>query len=124
LSANIVPSRWGKDHWSTFAYAAYRAYNYKGVLNFEQMRRDGDAYPTRLKDGEVKGHNDYDCLWDMERYGFIENHGSGLNPVIKLTEKGLEAYRQLMAYKQNGGNYQDFEFKEPDVVISHDSTVG
>lgn len=111
----IPISEWGKDHWSTFAYAACRVIDYQGQLNPLQMRDKhgrGAAYPTFLKAGKEQGHDDYDCLIDLEREGFLVNTGTGLHPVVRLTEKGLEAWRQMTAHKQNGGNFGEFVFSQ------------
>lgn len=70
--AEPVPMiRWGKDHWTTFAYVETRWVDYQGTLSHDQMRcdrhrhpafysakrrvtafgtdADGARYPTRLK---------------------------------------------------------------------------
>jgi hypothetical protein len=94
--------RWGKDHWSTFAYVETRWVDHRGMLSHDQMRcdqarhpafyaakrhvyanADGSRYPTRLKtettgdDGlwgsvNLPGHDDYDCLDDLIAAGLIE----------------------------------------------------
>jgi hypothetical protein len=102
-TAEPVPmARWGKDHWTTFAYVETRWVDYGGMLNHDQMRcdrkrhpaffaarprafgadNDGAKYETRLKteqpvDGRwgfvaLFGHDDYDCLADAIREGLIE----------------------------------------------------
>jgi len=71
-SATPVPmSRWGKDHWTTFAYIETRWVDHRGMLDHDRMRcdrhrhpafysakrrtiafgtdADGARYPTRLK---------------------------------------------------------------------------
>jgi hypothetical protein len=71
-SAEPVPmARWGKDHWTTFAYVESRWVDHRGMLDHDQMRCDrlrhpvfyvakrrataagsdvdGARYPTRLK---------------------------------------------------------------------------
>lgn len=85
----IVPmERWGKDHWSTFAYIETCCVDNHGKLSCARMRPDANRhplfvthaqiklptqeYPTRLNDGELKNHDDWDCLWDMVRLGLIE----------------------------------------------------
>jgi len=81
----------GKDHWTTFAYAETVCVDHDGVLEPLRMRcnwrrhrpfaptesprspGDGAKYPTRLKEGiELKGHDDWDCLQDLENAGLIE----------------------------------------------------
>lgn len=71
IDPNAVPiAKWGKDHWSTFAYIETRCVDNEGVPNREHMRCDpkthpgltnsanlslpGPASPTRLKGYFVK----------------------------------------------------------------------
>ena len=80
--------QWGKDHWSTFAYAESRCVDHRGVLANHHMRThvrrhplfvargvkspgDGSQYPTRYKGGELADHDDWDCLNDMVEAGLI-----------------------------------------------------
>lgn len=86
----ISPSRFGADHWSTFAYVETRIVDYKGALNHEHMRchtdrhpvmmfakgpglgaADGSAYPTRLRGEEIRDHDDYDCIDDLIAAGLL-----------------------------------------------------
>jgi hypothetical protein len=90
----IPMSRWGKDHWSTFAYVETRTVDYGGTVDADHMRTDerihlkfawmkrvgmargtaggGGQYPTRLKDGEVSPHDDWSCIEDMMNEGLID----------------------------------------------------
>lgn len=117
---------WSKDHWSTFAYLETRAVDHGGGINFSHMRCDiarhpgyahsgcsrefgGGPYPTRLKNGfEMKDHDDWDCLEDLAAAGLIENKGTGMNPVVKLTEKGREIANKLRVWKEKGGQFSGF----------------
>lgn len=38
-------SRWGRDHWSTFAYVETRWVDHHGMLDHDQMRCDSDLHP-------------------------------------------------------------------------------
>jgi hypothetical protein len=49
-------ARWGKDHWSTFAYAETRVVDHGGVINFDHMRIDHALHPGMLYAGEVKAY--------------------------------------------------------------------
>jgi hypothetical protein len=73
-TAEPVPMRrWGKDHWTTFAYVETRWVDHRGMLDHDRMRCDrrhsafyaakrrttafgsdvdGARYPTRLKSGQ------------------------------------------------------------------------
>jgi hypothetical protein len=128
---SISISRFGKDHWSTFAYIETRIVDYKGVPNPNHLRIDtgrhpgirGDGwgspkssaeYPTRLRiqeDGQlekVPNHDDIDCLEDLEEAGLLRNIGSGINMLFQLTDLGSQVASQLRAFKGKGGNFCDF----------------
>lgn len=46
-------------------------------------------YGTRYDDGRVDGDSDdYDCLWQLEEWGFVRCGGTGFHPVVALTDKG------------------------------------
>ncbi len=95
----IERSRWGKDHWTTFAYLCQCVIDHGGILDADKMRTDRDIhpveysakrhqsmliegarYPTRLNDGEsIVGHDDWSCVKDFIEDGlvtriFLENH--------------------------------------------------
>lgn len=125
--ARYIPMRlWGKDHWSTLAYIETICVDYKGTIDFRRMRIhedrhpeyavnynrfriSGKSYPTRLKNGALrKSHDDWDCVEDMAREGLIEIEGTGINPLLKLTEKGIEIAHRLREFKIKGGNFTDF----------------
>ena len=118
----------GKDHWSTFAFLEHVAVNKDGIIGMdgrERMRCDPDIhpgltnsanrfsstkYPTRLKDGsEIKAHDDWSCFEDLEEAGLVEWKGTGINPVVVFTERGLKVAGKIRAHIQRGGNYNDFE---------------
>jgi hypothetical protein len=118
----IPMEEFGKDHWSTFAYVETL------VVENEQPRRERmrcdadrhpqfahgefkDKFPTRTKKGEVKNHDDWDCLDDCELVGLIENTGTNLHRVYKLTTLGWTAASQLRQHKANGGNFHSFMLK-------------
>lgn len=130
MSAPIPLQRWGKDHWSTFAFVAHWCAEY-GSQGFavasprhrRQMRVDADIhpglahsleiagarrYPTRLNDGtEVERHDDYSCVEDMEAEGLVEWGGTGLNPVLRMTARGLTAAGVVATHKTEGGQFGD-----------------
>ena len=74
---SVIPiENWGKDHWSTFAYAETLAVDNNGIIIPEVLKmrtnikthffmrnpNDGSMYPTMLKNGNVsRGHDDWDC---------------------------------------------------------------
>src|SRR5271156_4013787 len=119
----IPMEEFGKDHWSTFAYIETLVVDGIGEPRRERMRCDADrhpffahaqfkdTFPTRTKKGEVKNHDDWDCLDDCEVVGLIENKGTGLDRVYKLTALGWKIASQLRQHKANGGNFHGFEPK-------------
>lgn len=123
----ITMDRFGKDHWSTFAYVETRIVDYKGVLDRMHLRVDlkrhpglahahnGAEFPTRLRfiDKEkgfekLESHDDIDCLEDCEAAGLLEHIGTGIHPVYKLTDLGAKVAGELRHWKGQGKNYCDF----------------
>lgn len=115
----IKMEQFGKDHWSTFAYCETLAVDRKGVVDQIRMRLNGDDYPTRLKGFFVEGgkkdeskvvygHNDYDCIDDLEEAGLIQNIGTGTNPIVRLTDLGRKIAAQLREFKAQGGSFAYF----------------
>lgn len=119
----IPIEQWGKDHWGTFAYLETRCVDHNGVVDIRHMRCDQDRhpqfhhagcdngvkYPTQYKNGgKLADHDDWDCLDDCELLGLIENKGSGLHRVYKLTALGRMIAAQLRQHKQDKGNFGDF----------------
>lgn len=124
LKPRISIEEWGADHWSTFAYIETRCVDYNGEPNIQHMRCDGDRhpqfdhmtrmtgesgkYPTRFKTGELPDHDDWDCLDDCELLGLLENKGTGLHRVYKLTALGKLVAGQLRSHKMNKGTFATF----------------
>ena len=123
--------KWGKDHWSTFAYVESLAVNSgeKGIAIPDNVKMrtnekthphlvgnmgymtdafNGSGYPTRLKDGQMKGHDDWDCLDDAVREGLLFDVGTGLNRAFKLTEFGFAISAQLRHHKAEGKVFHTF----------------
>jgi len=119
-------NNWGKDHWSVFVYIEDLAVNGRGfaVPDHRRMRTiqkkhpgmgnhlDASEFPTILKKGKIKNHDDWDCVEDIISAGLLMNEGTGINPVYKLTERGKEIASQLRIHKQEGKNFGEFEVKE------------
>ena len=115
---NIIPmSKWGRDHWSTFAYIGSIQADRGGRPTLSRMRchprihtsRDDrlrgltvtrDSWSkTRLKDGsEINDHDDWSCVDDMEAAGLVEQNGTGLSPILDLTPIGWEVYFQMQKH--------------------------
>ena len=130
----VPPTRWGKDHWSTFAYIGTRCVDYKGILDEQHMRTkrdkhpdlEGEAqkmfspggnkeYPTRLKNyfndktNCLTDHDDWDCAEDMIAADLLvkidEAH-------YQLTEEGWRIDNILRQHKAQGNNYASFTVTE------------
>jgi hypothetical protein len=93
----VPMERWGRDHWSTFAYAETGIVDHRGRLGHDHMRTharrhpmllaakrrvslasaDGSAYPTRLKKalplGQVTGEPQPVNLPDHDDYDCIDD---------------------------------------------------
>lgn len=111
---------WGKDHWSTYAYAHTRAVDYKGVLSRAHMRGCNDGmfaistpagkYPTRLKGGmEIQNHSDLDCLLDAEAYELLTVEPYDGTYRVVFTDKGNVLAGKLFAHKADGGRWANFD---------------
>lgn len=131
MENGVKMENWGKDHWSTFAYVETLCVGGTGGVGIpdkNKLRCDptrhpgligpinnsmgiydrGTTYPTRLKDGELDKHDDWDCIEDMEEYGLIKTMGTGINPAYLLTKIGSILSHELRVHKANGGNFSNF----------------
>lgn len=113
---NPVPmEQWGKDHWSTLAYAETRAMDHDGYLGAVHMRMDKN-YPTYGKSFNIRGHTDLDCLKDAEAEGLLTvgRASRKLGSRIELTHRveftpvGLRVAAKLRAHKIEGGTFSSF----------------
>jgi len=119
----VIPlADFGRDHWSAFGYIETRIVDHGGVPQKNQLRcihkrhpffahSGGDAsrYPTRLKGGRTQAdHDDWDCLDDLEEAGLLENVGTGVNRVYRLTDLGREVAGRLRGHKGQGGSFSNF----------------
>jgi len=114
---SIDIQRWGKDHWTTFAFLCHRVVDHRGVVEIERMRCDpkvhpflahrgsrmGKPSPTRLRkvgdDVEtVPGHDDWSCFADMCASGFMNDVGTGVTPVVELTESGWKLWFEFQRH--------------------------
>lgn len=74
----------------------------------------GYKYGTRLKGhteenpNVIKEHDDWDCLENLDKAGFVEflTLTSG---GVRMTDTGIVIAAQLRAHKARGGNYAMFE---------------
>lgn len=116
--------QFSKDHWSLLLFCWDFALNKRGLLNLGRLSSNPQRHPwganvshwkmsysTRPQEGVniIEGHDDFDVLEDLERAGLIVNTGTGLRPVVKLTEFGIQICVELTAYKQAERPLKDFQ---------------
>ena len=100
---SVPIERWGRDHESTLLYMESVCVDHRGVPDIRRMRCDprrhpglahevsrllGPCPPTRLKDGELLNHDDWDCVDDMVTAGVLVLRGTGMQPEVELTTAG------------------------------------
>lgn len=131
----ITRELFGHDHWCTFGYLAIVALG-DGLPAREKMRCDVERHPalasahhvalrgapssSRLA-GERKlpDHDDWDCMFDLEDAGLLENIGTGANPVVRMTDEGLRVAGLLSDHKRAGGTFATFApFAQTEAVAS------
>jgi hypothetical protein len=116
LAWMIVPvEKFGRDHWSTFAYLACTIVGNDGIPDRTKMRCDsarhpflahflpgvGGSPPTRLMNGEtLRDHDDWDCADDLCAAGLLLDLGTGANPLFDLTPEGWEALKVLLVHRR------------------------
>ena len=117
----IPMNQWGSDHWSLLGYVAAC---FDNELNRTRLRCNperhplmqhqggwSDKYSSRLAFGKSIGHDDFDCLDDLEAEGFVIID-SIINCRVSLTEKGNRAAFKLREHKRNGGSFATFTLSE------------
>lgn len=129
----IPPSRWGRDHWSTFAYVETCCVDHGGRLAIRRMRchprvhrllahegSGGHCPPTRLADGaEVERHDDWSCVEDAVAADLLSMDDEGAvtrtrpkSPRFTLTSRGLQVAASLRAHLAAGGATETFRWVE------------
>lgn len=126
---NTVPvEQFGEDHWSNLLAAEGAGRGYGGRLDpnlkrcnkarhpeeFAARTTRGDWYrPTVLKDGTaVAGHDDYDCLADLQAAGLLLRHGGTHR--VTMTSLGLSVTAQLMGHMIDTDDFGSFD---PDLTV-------
>jgi len=127
----INVEQFSKDHWSTLVFVETRCVDNKGILDKDRMRCnmnrhaalrgqqrssnhkwDGEKLGTILSDGTVLSeHDDWDCLIDMAKVGFVAIIDIDLG-IVSLTDRGWKFAHQLRRFIAEGGKYRDFRGKE------------
>lgn len=141
----VPADKWGKDHWSTLAYAGSCVTEREGFMSGPSLRckdtRVGiqreygqswnPQHGTRLngffqnqndKTLMLPDHDDIDCLEDMESEEMVLL-GTTVSMFVQLTDKGREFEEALRRFKQDGGNFCDFS-NSPDcksLILKYES---
>ena len=132
--APIPWQRFGRDHWSALLYAESVAVDNRGRPDYRKMRVDLDRhphrahiyadsaerrkYPTRLIDGEIFDHDDWDCIDDLAAAGLMRDGGFTHNPIWRLTPAGEQVAAALRSYRNRGGRrLADFQV-DPEVMAA------
>ncbi len=125
----VKMSEFGKDHWSLLAYVETLCVDGRGngvgeidkrrlscnpkrhpvhAVN-EGMCKWKDDYSSRLADGAapVPGHDDWDCLDDLEAAKLLEIM-SEVNGFVILSDRGREMAGRIRAHKSKGGSFANF----------------
>ena len=105
----VAIDEFGRDHWSLLAYAECRAVDHRGALDARHLRLDGGRHPTMARHGSIAGHSDTDCLDDLEAAGLLINRGTGVNPVVVMTDLGWQVAWALRRWRAGGGSAGDFD---------------
>lgn len=65
---------------------------------------------------QILGHDDWDCLDDLESAGFVEIT-SVANSFVRMTPDGLIASAKLREHKANGGMFAGFVLDNPSEAL-------
>ena len=131
MTDGVEPDRWGTDHWGAFTYVESCVVDRRGVPDTRRVqtnanrhpalftagmvngrsRPDGAASSIRLRDGDLPGpdYDEWDCIADFERCGFVVNDGTGIHPRYRMTPPGEALAAQIRVHKGRGGKFSDFE---------------
>lgn len=134
-TAPIEPTRWSKDHWSCLLFLETVIVDHRGVFSDRlrmSMRTNPETHPaygywlhdhprwqaewgTRVFYSDVATtmvrsdqHDDWDCLEDMEAAGLLVNRGSGMNPVLRLTDRGVRLHGMVRTHRADGKKLVEF----------------
>ncbi|ELP6118936.1 TPA: hypothetical protein I7730_15895 [Vibrio vulnificus] len=123
----VSVSEFAKDHWALLAYVEDLCVNSpKGIGSIDKRRMRcnpnrhpnesakyqwKDEYGSRIVGGKVVlGHDDWDCLDELEANGFVEIV-SMANLTVKMTDRGNDVTAMVRSHKAAGGNYADFSLQ-------------
>lgn len=129
----IPLANFGRDHWSTLAYLETRAVDHRGKIELLPLRCNIERHPhyahrgssknlqgSRLRGGMVvEGHDDWDCIDDLEAAGLLRSEGTGTNPRYALTPLGWEVAGKLRQHLAATHSYTSFVWPPPPAPTSY-----
>jgi hypothetical protein len=74
---------------------------------------EGKCPPTRYRLGELKNHDDWDCVADLVTSGLLLSVGTGMHPKYELSPLGWQVAMLLRQHRAGGGKFSDFAFQTP-----------
>lgn len=133
----VPMTQFGKDHWSTFAYAEKCVVD-EQPLDKRRIRCNENTHPMHAvirnpypsdvgpwepQDGthlfgfydkkdpqlQLPNHDDWDCLDDLEAAGLLEVRNEAV-AIVVLTDEGHKAAAALREHKSTGGNFAGFTY--------------
>lgn len=137
----VKEQQFGKDHWSTLAFLETQIVDRTLPIDLRRMRVNDskrgfsngnmnifpsdksihkwiDEWSTELKDGSLSsGHDDIDVVDDLEKFGYLNNNGTHINIIPKLTEKGLKVCNAIRKHKGEGGSFATFDLNMAGIVL-------
>ncbi len=90
----IPPWLWGIDHNRLLVFLEHIAVDESSCLDSSDQRlssKFGGGSETRLNGGQVSGHDDWDCLNDLQAWGFVNVEESDMSKKdlrVELTGRG------------------------------------
>lgn len=80
------------------------------LAGFFEFQDRGDPEKAIAAGLQLRDHDDWDCLDDLEAAGYIEAL-SLVNGFVKMTEKGCGVTAKLRAHKAAGGQFAGFRLE-------------
>lgn len=117
--------QFGHDHWNLLAYVGDCCLKRGGELDPRRMRCNEGRHPvhavnglhwrpiwgSRLNEGRrISEHDDWDALEDLEAAGLLRLEGTGVHPLIVLTDLGRGALDAMDRHRRAGGTYSAFKW--------------
>jgi hypothetical protein len=83
------------------------------LKGFSQFEGRDDPEKAIAAGVQLRDHDDWDCLDDLEAAGLVEIQ-SLVNGVVNMTKRGSAVAGQLRAHKASGGQFADFSLASED----------